>query len=56
MNLYQIGAWIELHDPRRYMTRVQHEVIVSALMRDDTDKAKKMLADWKIPQEPYEPR
>lgn len=50
MNLYQIGAWIEMHDPQRYLTRVQHEVLVSALARDDVKKAKQMLIDWKIPQ------
>lgn len=56
MNLFQIGAWIEKYDPRRYMTRVQHEIIVSCLQRDDVHKARMMLIDWKIPQEPYEPR
>lgn len=50
MNLFQIGAWIEMHDPQRYMTRVQHEIIVSCLQRDDVTKAKQMLIDWKIPQ------
>ena len=56
MNEFQIGAWIERHDPQRRMTFVQHEIIKSALLRDDVDKAKKMVSDWKIPQEPYEPR
>jgi hypothetical protein len=49
VNEFQIGAWIERHVPReRYLTQVQHEIIKSALLRDDTKKAKQMLIDWKI--------
>jgi hypothetical protein len=49
VNLFQIGAWIERHVPRdKYLTDVQHEVIKSALLRDDTAKAKQMLIDWKV--------
>lgn len=49
MNEFQIGAWIERHVPlNRYLTQVQHEIIKSALLRDDVKKAKQMLIDWKI--------
>lgn len=49
MNVFQIGAWIELNVPRdKLLTEVQREVIKSALMRDDTEKAKQMLIDWKV--------
>lgn len=49
MNEFQIGAWIERHVPQgQWLTRVQHEIICSALMRDDVKKAKQMLIDWKI--------
>lgn len=45
-----IGAWIERHVSRHhYLTQVQHEILKSALMRDDVEKAKRMLIDWKIP-------
>lgn len=49
MNEFQIGAWIERHVPHgKYLTRVQHEIIKSALLRDDVQKAKQMLIDWKV--------
>lgn len=49
MNEFQIGAWIERHVPHdKYLTQVQREVIKSALLRDDTTKAKQMLIDWRI--------
>lgn len=44
-----IGAWIERHVPQgKYLTQVQHEIIKSALLRDDTKKAKQMLIDWRV--------
>lgn len=49
MDQIRIGIWIEQHVPRdKYLTRVQREVIMSALQRDDTKKAKQMLIDWRI--------
>lgn len=49
MNEFVIGAWIERHVPQgKYLTRVQSEIIKSALQRDDTKKAKQMLIDWRI--------
>lgn len=49
MNEFAIGAWIERHvPPGKYLTQVQHEIIKSALQRDDITKAKRMLIDWRI--------
>jgi len=44
-----ISGWIERHvPPGKYLTEVQREILKSALMRDDTKKAKQMLIDWKV--------
>lgn len=51
MNWVEVFAWIRQHDPRGYLTYVQHEILRSALARDDVQTAKKHLRDWKIPHD-----
>lgn len=46
MHWIEIAMWIRAEDPKGCMSIVQHEMVKSALARDDVKTARRYIADF----------